>query len=134
MLNKIKNSLILAGVSAGLMYLFDPDHGNRRRALLRDKITDAINKVRSTVDVTRRDLENRAYGMLHQGRLTASRAEESDEQCQVPAGANTPQGDFWRTANPASQTQPHQLPADELIDEALMESFPASDPPSFTQR
>ena len=45
MFNRIKTPLMLAGVSAGIMYLFDPDLGKRRRSLLRDKLIHFRNKI-----------------------------------------------------------------------------------------
>ena len=34
------------GFGAALMYMFDPDRGSRRRALLSDKIVSTANKLR----------------------------------------------------------------------------------------
>ena len=64
MFNRIKRSITLTGLSAGLMYLFDPDVGNRRRALLRDRFNHAINRLGRSMDVLARDLENRLYGTI----------------------------------------------------------------------
>ena len=38
----MKRSLICMGIGAGLMYLFDPELGETRRALLRDKFQGAM--------------------------------------------------------------------------------------------
>ncbi len=40
-MNKGLRLMSVAGLGAGLMYLFDPDRGKRRRALVRNKITHA---------------------------------------------------------------------------------------------
>ncbi len=45
------------------MYLFDPHSGKRRRALLRDKAFRGINVAKGTLDVTYRDMRNRAVGL-----------------------------------------------------------------------
>ena len=52
------------GIGAGLMYLFDPDRGKRRRALIRDKAESAANKIADTAGKMNRDLRNRAYGLI----------------------------------------------------------------------
>jgi osmotically-inducible protein OsmY len=53
-----------AGLGAALMYLFDPDRGKRRRALIRDKVEAASNKLSDKADKMQRDLRNRAYGVV----------------------------------------------------------------------
>jgi osmotically-inducible protein OsmY len=52
------------GVGAALMYLFDPERGNRRRALLRDKISHVAHSTGEKVDVKSRDAGNRLHGLL----------------------------------------------------------------------
>lgn len=39
-----------AGLGAALMYIFDPDRGKRRRAVIRDKVEAAGNKLSDTAD------------------------------------------------------------------------------------
>jgi len=55
-------------VGAGLMALFDPNRGRRRRALLRDKATGAADVVGTAAGKTWRDLRNRAEGVAARGR------------------------------------------------------------------
>lgn len=55
--------MLSAGLGAGLMYLFDPRFGRRRRALLRDKAVHAAHKTRDAVDVTSHDAANRLQGL-----------------------------------------------------------------------
>jgi osmotically-inducible protein OsmY len=52
------------GVGAALMYLFDPERGNRRRALLRDKAFHVARATREKLDVKSRDAANRLHGVL----------------------------------------------------------------------
>jgi len=52
------------GLGAGLMYFFDPDRGNRRRALVRDKAIHTTNQLGKTIDSASRDLTNRAAGLV----------------------------------------------------------------------
>jgi len=58
--------LVGLAAGAGLMYLFDPDRGRRRRALLRDQVAHARNELDELGEsaVARsRDLRNRARGV-----------------------------------------------------------------------
>jgi osmotically-inducible protein OsmY len=52
------------GVGAALMYLFDPERGNRRRALLRDKFVHVAHSTGEKLDVKSRDAANRLQGLL----------------------------------------------------------------------
>ncbi|PYS66770.1 MAG: hypothetical protein DMF73_20920 [Acidobacteria bacterium] len=52
------------GLGAALMYIFDPDRGKRRRALIRDKVEAAGNKIGDKAEKMGRDLSNRAYGVV----------------------------------------------------------------------
>ena len=60
----ITSVLVGAGAGAGLMYLLDPDLGNRRRALMRDQLVRAGHVTGDAVDVTSRDVRNRARGAV----------------------------------------------------------------------
>ena len=61
---------LLAGLGAGaaLMYLLDPDRGNRRRALIRDKAVKLNRQTQEAVTGTVKDMTNRAKGMLHEAK------------------------------------------------------------------
>jgi hypothetical protein len=54
------------GIGAIVMYLFDPQGGNRRRALLRDKATKLNRQTRETLNGKIKDLSNRAKGLAHE--------------------------------------------------------------------
>jgi len=52
-------------IGAGFMYLFDPDRGRSRRALIRDKAVHYWNEAGDAVESKTRDLSNRAQGLIH---------------------------------------------------------------------
>ncbi len=63
-MNKALRLMSAAGLGAGLMYLFDPNRGKRRRALVRNKITH-VGKVASDVTgKTGRDVRNHVLGVF----------------------------------------------------------------------
>jgi len=59
-----KAALVGVGLGAALMYLFDPDRGRRRRAMIRDKVDSAASKTADYAGKMKRDLSNRAYGIV----------------------------------------------------------------------
>ena len=67
------------GLGAGLMYLFDPDRGNRRRALLRDKLARATTKTGDAIDATARDLRHRARGLAAEASHLFAKDDASDD-------------------------------------------------------
>jgi hypothetical protein len=56
------------GIGALAMYFFDPVSGNRRRALLRDKLVHAQKEIGDYAEGTAKDLRNRAYGLAAEAR------------------------------------------------------------------
>ena len=52
-----------AGIGAGLMYLWDPDRGRRRRALVRDQFVHSANIAGDATETLARDARNRGYGV-----------------------------------------------------------------------
>jgi osmotically-inducible protein OsmY len=71
---------ICVGVGAGLMFLFDPSRGRRRRAMLRDKAAHYAGSSAHVVKRTTDDLRNRATGAYAATRSRLSREEISDPQ------------------------------------------------------
>ena len=67
------------GLGAALMYIFDPDRGKRRRALIRDKVEAAGNKLSDTADKMQRDLRNRAYGVVAEAKSVFRHDEVTDD-------------------------------------------------------
>lgn len=61
---KTNDVVVGAGIGALLAYMFDPDRGARRRALLRDKLVLTARKTRDGVDATARDLAHRTRGLI----------------------------------------------------------------------
>ena len=68
---------LLSGLGAGaaLMYLLDPDRGNRRRALIRDKMVRLNRQTQETVSGKAKDMTNRAKGMLHEAKSAFTQGE-----------------------------------------------------------
>ena len=62
----MKRSTALYGVLVGAtaMYLFDPDRGRARRAIVRDKAASGVCRLEDALDVAFRDLRNRTTGLL----------------------------------------------------------------------
>src|SRR6266508_1104712 len=75
-----RNLLFLGGIGlgAGLMYMFDPDRGRRRRATARDAAHHIVNAFDDTVGKTSRDLSNRAQGIVAELN-SIFRCEEADD-------------------------------------------------------
>jgi gas vesicle protein len=69
-----------AGIGAAIAFLLDPNRGNYRRALVRDKMTRAARLTRDGVDATARDMSNRARGMAAATRGRFSRGSVNDEK------------------------------------------------------
>ena len=53
-----------AGAGIGLMYLLDPNRGNARRALLRDKTVRFAREGSAVIEKRMKDLENRVEGVF----------------------------------------------------------------------
>lgn len=74
---KLKTLLVSMGLGAGLMYFFDPQHGERRRTMVRDRANRFVNSLDNSVDTAVQDARNRARGVLSE--MTARLSDE-----QVP--------------------------------------------------
>lgn len=72
-----------AGVGAGLMYLFDPDRGKRRRALMANKITHAGKVAGDVTGKTGRDVRNHLQGVIAEIQSLFQAAEISDDVLQA---------------------------------------------------
>ena len=67
------------GLGAALMYIFDPDRGGRRRALIRDKFEAAGNKATSYAGKMSHDLRNRASGVVAETKSLFKHEEVTDD-------------------------------------------------------
>ena len=57
---------LISGLSlgVGLMYIFDPRVGRRRRTLARDKVVRFTHKAGGAIEVSLRDVKNRGFGLV----------------------------------------------------------------------
>ena len=76
---------LLGGLGAGalLMYLLDPDRGNRRRALIRDKVVKLNRQTQEALSGKVQDVSNRAKGMLHEAKSAFDKGESETTQQPV---------------------------------------------------
>jgi CBS domain-containing protein len=65
------------GLGAGLMYLFDPDMGRRRRALIRDQAVHTQHVMTDRIESETRHLRNRAQGLIAETRAALSNKVDS---------------------------------------------------------
>lgn len=64
----LRGFLTTLGLGAGTMYFYDPDQGERRRAMLRDQATKMQNDMQDLWSKGTRDLQNRAQGFQSRAR------------------------------------------------------------------
>lgn len=65
-MNKAQTFVFGVACGAGAAYLFDPDRGRRRRALLRDRLAHARHEIEMTARSGIRHARNRAVGLAHE--------------------------------------------------------------------
>ncbi len=82
-MNKALKLVGAAGLGAGLMYLFDPDRGRRRRALLRNKAEHATRIAVDVAGKTRRDVRNHLLGVFAEVQSLFRTREVSDPVLQA---------------------------------------------------
>ena len=71
-MNRIVGLLGGIGIGVALMYVFDPERGKRRRALIRDKAIGLKNDISGMAEKRAVDMKNRAKGMLHEAKSALS--------------------------------------------------------------
>ena len=67
------------GLGAALMYIFDPDRGQRRRAQIREKVEAAGNKVSDKAEKVGRDLRDRASSVVAETKAMFRQEDVTDE-------------------------------------------------------
>ena len=72
-MGKILGLLSGIGIGVAMMYMFDPERGKRRRALIRDKAIGLKNDISDMAENRAADLKNRATGMLHEAKSALSK-------------------------------------------------------------
>lgn len=66
------------GVGAALMYILDPEQGNRRRKQVREKIADSSSQASKTISETSRSIRDRTEGLVAEAQnMIASKEKES---------------------------------------------------------
>ena len=112
------------GLGAGLMYLFDPDRGKERRAMLLDNCVHTMHQagvaVSSTVGACR-DLSSRSYGLLAEAKHWFVRGKVDDDtlvarvRSQIGHAISQP-GLIEISANDGDVILSGSIPANELND------------------
>jgi hypothetical protein len=69
------NSVTAAALGAGMMYLFDPEQGQARRAKIQDKCAGFINQSKGEFDRALQDLQDRARGCVAEARAALAEGE-----------------------------------------------------------
>jgi osmotically-inducible protein OsmY len=67
-MNKSETMLLGVALGAGLVYFLDPDKGNRRRALLRDRFIHAGHELEDAAGAGARHVRNRSLGLMHEAK------------------------------------------------------------------
>ena len=89
----VKWALGGAALGALTMFLMDPDRGNRRRALAKDKAYSMATRTRKQIDAKTRHLANRAKGLQAEAKhLMSGDNSGSDTAGDTNASPNAKQG------------------------------------------
>ena len=80
------------GLGAALMYLFDPDRGGRRRAVIREKAEGAANKAGEYAETMSRDLRNRAHEVVAEAKAIFKGVDNPSDVHAEEDGAPSSQG------------------------------------------
>jgi uncharacterized membrane protein len=75
---KLKMLLSTIGLGAGLAYFFDPQQGDRRRALLRDKANSLVDRMDDSIYARVEDTRNKTRGVLSEWTAKLSNQDSPD--------------------------------------------------------
>lgn len=78
-MGKLSALLWGAAIGAGMMYFNDPQNGNRRKALVRDRVYRLQNQANEAVNMGVSDLRNRARGLMAEGQAMLGDEKASDQ-------------------------------------------------------
>jgi uncharacterized membrane protein len=91
---KLKMLLTTIGLGAGVAYFFDPQQGEQRRTLLRDKANNLVNRIDESIYATVEDTRNKTRGVLSEWTARLSNQESPDwllgERVRSTLGRLTP--------------------------------------------
>lgn len=79
-MNKLPALISGLAIGATLMYIFDPQKGNERRNMIRDKATGLKNDAQERINNTTEDLTSRAKGLIEETKKSFSKEESEDEE------------------------------------------------------
>jgi len=73
------------------MYFFDPQQGNRRQALFRDKLNKYVNRTGDMIEGKAEEFSNRAYGTVHMAKSAMGMNADKDRTASTtsPAAGTT---------------------------------------------
>lgn len=84
-MGKLSSLLWGAAIGAGLMYFYDPQNGNRRKAMFRDQVYHMRSRGDEALDIAVNDLRNRAKGLLAEGMSMVSGEDVPDQVVEARA-------------------------------------------------
>ena len=107
------------GLGAALAYLYDPEMGNRRRAMIRDKAVRALNKTGEAVETTARDVQHRLIETVLELR---SRVEEAGEEVGDEVVRDLPKGGAIAVGFQGTDEAEHLEPIQTTLHQVLAEA------------
>lgn len=78
-MSRLQDTIRGLGVGLAVAYLFDPQSGRRRRAAARDKVVSGLHGAEYAIETTRRDVTQRAWGVVANIRSGLASSPVSDE-------------------------------------------------------